>query len=245
MNGWYAMKRGWLDHEAFKPKGPWSRAEAWVWMVENAAFKATTIDIGGKPYTVPRGSLCFSERFLSTKFKWSRKALQTFLSQLEAHSVIEKTVAKTGTGTRSKRSQVRLCNYDKYQFDGTKTEPKQNQNSAKEEQGKQINTIPVGETEVSEPIKVSVLTTALWSSGVQYLKSCDIAEKQARSLIGRWRKGNSDVDILSAIEAAQKEGTHDPIPYITEALKGGSNGKRTSKSEDRMHAFIAGAIGTP
>lgn len=135
MSGWFSVKRGVLDHPLLAPQGKWSRAEVWIWMIENAAFKDTIINIGGRPHTVPRGSLCFSERFLSQKFLWSQKALRTFLDALESHGAITQCVAKTGQGTRSKRKQITLCNYEKYQTSGIKTESKRNQNGSKEEQG--------------------------------------------------------------------------------------------------------------
>lgn len=242
MSGWYAMRRGWLDHEIFAPSGQWSKAEAWVWMVEAACFKPTVIDIGGKPYTVPRGALCYSERFMSDKFKWSRKALQTFLGQLEAHGVIARTVARTGTGTKSKRNQITLCNYEKYQSAGAKSEPKERQKGTKEEQGnKETSSLPSEVLpEASQPIEVSVLSKAVWDAGKPYLAGRGVPN--AGAMIGRWLKDHPPLALLAAIEAAQKSGTHDPIPYINETLKGGPvHGQRTSKSADKLRAFIGGA----
>lgn len=241
MSGWYAMKRGWLDHEIFSPVGQWSRAEVWVWMIENAAFKPTVIDIGGKPYTVQRGALCYSERFLSVKFKWSRKALTTFIAQLEAHGVVKRSIASTGAGMKSKRSQITLCNYERYQPSGTKTEPKGSQKGAKEEQGNKETSVPVGDAAASAPIEVSVVSSAVWNAGKPFLASRGVDDPGA--MIGRWLKDHPPLAVLGAIEAAQKVGTQDPIPYITEVLKGGPNAKTASKSARRVAAFLAGARG--
>ena len=129
MSGWYAVKRGTIEHELFAPVGKWSKFEAWNWLIEAAAYRPTTIDIGGKPYTVPRGACCFSRRFLAQKWGWSRKAVDSFLDKLAAHGAVELSEAKTGVGTRSKRSQITTninLTEPKRSQNGAKTEPKKN-----------------------------------------------------------------------------------------------------------------------
>lgn len=240
MSGWFAIRRGVLDHEIFKPTGSYSKFEAWIWLVENARYTPKIIDIGGKPYEVPRGSMCFSERFLASKWGWGKTAVRLFLKQLEAHGTAKITVAKTGTGSKSKRNQITLCNYEKYQSWETKSEPKDDQKRTKDKQGNKETTIPVGETDVSEPIEVSVLSKAVWDAGKPFLASRGVSNPGG--MIGKWLKVSDPVSILSAIEAAQRAGTQDPVPYITEILKGGGNDK-PSKSSERLNAFIAGARG--
>lgn len=225
MSGWYSVKRGMLDHDLFRPEGKWSKTEAWLWLIENAAFKPTVIDIGGKPHTVPRGALCFSERFMADKFGWSQKALQNFLSKLEAHGAIAQTVEKTGNGTKSKRKQITLCNYDKYQSSEVKTASRRNQNGIKEEQG---NNIPPSEGAVAPAnpvVDLSSPTAAVWAVGKAYLARHGVKNPGAN--IGLWLKTATAVDLLAAIQAADRARTEDPIPYITEILKPKSRGVRT------------------
>lgn len=207
MSGWYSIKRGFLEHDLFRPEGKWTRAEAWLWMIENAAFKDATVDIGGKPHTVPRGSLCYSERFLAEKFGWSQKALRTFLDKLEAHGAIAQSVAKTGQGTKAKRKQVTLCNYDKYQNTGSKTEAKGNQNGSKEEQGNNIPTTS-GVEMPPDPVKV------LFDSGVKILGAAGVEPKRARQMIGKWRSAHGDEATLAALGRAQREGAIDPVSFV-------------------------------
>lgn len=239
MSGWYAVKRGTIEHELFAPVGKWSKFEAWNWMIEAAAYKPTVIDIGGKPYTVPRGALCFSQRFLATKFKWSKKAITTFLETLESHNAITVGVIATGTGTRSKRTQVTLCNYEKYQSSGTKTEPKGDQKGTKEEQETNKN-LPLEAAALSAPnseaVEVSVLSKAVWNIGKPFLASRGV--KNPGAIIGRWLKASQPPDILAAFDLAQRAGTQDPIPYITQILNGHSNehsnhnSQRTNRRQD-------------
>lgn len=209
MSGWYSVKRGILDHELFAPKGPWSRAEAWLWMIENAAFKDTTINLGGKPHVVPRGSLCFSERFMADKFGWSQKALRTFLSALEMHSAITQSVEKTGQGTKSKRKQITLCNYDKYQSPEIKTEAKRNQNGSKEEQGN--NTSVSKDTGAVAPTDPDAV---MFACGKKLLAAAGIAAPKAGALLGRWRRDHGTEAVITAIGKAQREGAIEPVAFI-------------------------------
>jgi uncharacterized protein YdaU (DUF1376 family) len=91
-------------------------------------------------------------------------------------------------------------------------------------------------------IEVSVTSAAVWAAGKPYLASRGVENPGA--MIGRWLKSHSPLALLGAIEAAQKSGTQDPVPYIIEALKEKPHG-RASKSQERLNAFIAGARGTP
>jgi len=219
MSGWYAVKRGTIEHELFAPVGKWSRYEVWSWMVENAAFRDTVINLGGKPYTVKRGSLCFSLRFLAEKFGWSRKALVSFLDRLEAHGAIAVSVAQTGTGTRTKRSQITLCNYDKYQAQGAKTEPKGGQKGDKEEQG---NNIPVGEQPSAAPVDP---VKVMFDSGVILLLSAGRSQSQARQLLGKWRKQAGTEAVIEAIGRARREGAVEPVTFIEGCLRFKAKGK--------------------
>lgn len=241
MSGWYAMRRGWLDHECFKPIGKWSRAEAWVWMVESAPYKDTEITRGSKTVLVPRGHIHHSIRFMAKKFRWSDKAVRVFIDSLVKAKAVEKIGAHLGAHLGA---QLKLCNYDKYQFEGHTQGHTQGH---KEEQINKLTNIPVGESDDSDhgqTIQVSVSSSAVWNAGKPFLASLGV--QNPGSMIGRWLKGHSPLEILSAIEAAQKSGTQDPIPYITEALKGKHHERKpASKSKERMHAFIAGARRSP
>jgi hypothetical protein len=46
-----------------------------------------------------------------------------------------------------------------------------------------------------------------------------LSEQRARNHIGRSLKTNKPEEILRAIEQAERNGTRDPIPYVTEMLK--------------------------
>jgi hypothetical protein len=55
------MYRGWMEHEVFGHE-PFSRRDAWVWLIENAAFADNQ--------RLKRGQLCHSYRHLAATWKW-------------------------------------------------------------------------------------------------------------------------------------------------------------------------------
>jgi len=226
MSGWFAVKRGITEHPAMK--GSFARVGMFLWMIENAAWQDTQISINGRPYTVPRGALCFAERFMAGKFGISQKALRTFFADLEAHGVIKQSTATVGQGTKSKRKQITLCNYDRYQSAGSKTEAKRNQNGSKEEQLNNITSKEDAALPPSKPVEISVGASAVWNCK-PFLASRGV--ENPGPIIGKWLKDYKPVEILSAFEAAQKSGTEDPIPYITAALRGNTSKEMTERDK--------------
>jgi len=62
------------------------------------------------------------------------------------------------------------------------------------------------------------VTAAIWDRGVRFLVAHGSSERNARSVIGRWRKDATDQDIYDAFAACKREGIVDPIPWITASL---------------------------
>jgi uncharacterized protein YdaU (DUF1376 family) len=86
----------------------------------------------------------------------------------------------------------------------------------------------------------------LWDRGVSFLSRHGTPDKQARTLIGKWRKAYTDTDIFDAFAACSKEGIIDPVPWITAKLAGKDkpNGK-SSRGEKFLRSFVAGAAIAP
>jgi uncharacterized protein YdaU (DUF1376 family) len=62
------------------------------------------------------------------------------------------------------------------------------------------------------------VTAALWDRGVRFLVAHGSSERNARSVIGKWRKDASDQEIYDAFAACKRDGIVDPIPWITASL---------------------------
>lgn len=71
------------------------------------------------------------------------------------------------------------------------------------------------------------LRAAVFSSGVDLLTSTGSTDKNARSMLGRWRSDYGDAAVLDALAAATAGEVSNPIPWIRRRLEG-SHGKLTS-----------------
>lgn len=105
--GYFLLYRGWRQSEVFKDE-PLTEREAWVWLIEEAAYKPRQRDIACKTIGLQRGELAASLTYLERAWKWSRDRVRWFLSKLEKHGMI-------ATDKRVGITVVTVCNYDQYQ----------------------------------------------------------------------------------------------------------------------------------
>lgn len=116
MSGYIKLHRGWRDNDIFK--GEFSRSDAWVWLIENAAWKPSKTRIKGATVNIERGELSFSQRFLAEKWGWSKSRVDRFIAELRAESMIEtrsKIGATAGHSAGQGQCIITICNYAKYQ----------------------------------------------------------------------------------------------------------------------------------
>lgn len=81
------------------------------------------------------------------------------------------------------------------------------------------------------------LRAAVFASGVPLLTSTGIPDRNARSLLGRWRQKYGDGAVLDALSAAQHETPSDPVAWITKTLdarNGQRNHDRRSEPRDPL-----------
>jgi uncharacterized protein YdaU (DUF1376 family) len=63
-----------------------------------------------------------------------------------------------------------------------------------------------------------VFTKEVFDRAVAFLGKSGTPERQARSLVGKWRKEFPEKEIFNAFAAAGREGVTDPVPWITARL---------------------------
>lgn len=68
-------------------------------------------------------------------------------------------------------------------------------------------------------VSASDFTRRIFGTGVALLAAAGIDDRQARSIIGRWRKGNSDGAVLAVLARAERERPSAPVEWITAALR--------------------------
>lgn len=116
MAGYIKLYRGWRDNNILS--GEFSRADAWVWLIEEAAWKPTKARIKGATVELDRGELTFSVRFMAEKWGWTKSRVDRFIADLRSEGMIA-TRSKIGTSAGHKAGQgqsiITICNYAKYQ----------------------------------------------------------------------------------------------------------------------------------
>lgn len=222
MSGWIKLHRGWRDNPIFR--GTFSRADAWLWLIENAAWKPSKAWIKGESVDLKRGDLSFSVRFLAERWGWSKSAVERFLIALRHEGMIE-TRSKTGTTAGHKAGQgqliITICNYGIFQGDDlpdwdnrcteTGTTAGQQRDKEEEEEEDKKN-IPVGTALPS-------IDKLVFDHGLLILTQAGCKEQQARGIVGRWKRDFGAGETLAAIGKAQREGAVDPVAFITACLK--------------------------
>lgn len=111
------MHRGWQDNPIFD-REEFSRRDAWIWLIENAAWKTSRARVKGETIELNRGELCFAQRFLAEKWGWSKSRVDRFLKILDAEGMIEvrsKNGATANHAAGQGQSIITICNYDIYQ----------------------------------------------------------------------------------------------------------------------------------
>ena len=136
------------------------------------------------------------------------------------------TEAKTGRGTASRRTHITLCNYEKYQSAGIKTESKRNQERSKEEQGNNLSDTYVSGEADFDPVKV------MFDSGIALLRQSGVPASSARSVIGKWRAAHGVEAVIAALGRAKREGAIEPVAFIEGCFR-----RRKSQDEEMFGAF--------
>lgn len=72
--------------------------------------------------------------------------------------------------------------------------------------------VPIG-TGVADPIK------GVFDLGVSILVGCGHSEKQARSLVGKWRKAKSDAEVLTGLLDCQRLNVSSPVEWLERRFK--------------------------
>lgn len=145
--GFICVARDFLKHPRFAPRGAFTEAEAWLWIVNAAAFKAIRVPIvSGRHKTtarIERGQLTFSIRFMAQAWRWSPGRVARFLNELEMDTSID-------TQTVGGQTLITLCNYDTWQMrpkgatgkTGTQTDTQSDtQTDTKKKEGKELKKI--------------------------------------------------------------------------------------------------------
>jgi hypothetical protein len=243
---YYRMHRGWMESEVFG-KEPFSRHAAWVWLIENAAWRPETRLIDRQEVHINRGEMSFRvHRFLVD--------LTTFgmISRREFPRTEDEPKTEPYTEPKANRPQniLTICNYEEYQSAKTATEPKHEpylnrasfENRTKEERKKEViysdTSDEVSAETAPDPVR------QIFGEGLTLLTAAGIQPMRARSLIGGWRKRHTDAAVLSAIVSARERGASNPVEYVIACLNHAGvavNGHKPTPGEKLFEGFARAA----
>ncbi|MGZ9109155.1 MAG: hypothetical protein ACXW4B_10095 [Micavibrio sp.] len=112
--GWHRVERYW-QNDPFFGDDVYSKRDAWIWLVGEAAYIGHDKRIMGKPVYLSRGQLSHSLRFMAEKWGWSTSAVDRFLKDLCAWN---KILIDIETG----QNIITVCNYDDFGIKEEKSE---------------------------------------------------------------------------------------------------------------------------
>lgn len=107
MSGFYLMHRGWQGNPVFRNEA-FSRRDAFVWLIEEAAFRPVRIYAGRSEISLSRGQLSHSLRHIASAWRWDLARVSRFIASMTKAKIID---TQTDTG----QTVITICNYEKYQ----------------------------------------------------------------------------------------------------------------------------------
>lgn len=110
-NGWVSIWRR-LQHHWIWDDKPFSRAQAWIDLIMRATHKHDkTVLFLNRTFTLARGELVTSLRFLAKEWGWSKNKVSKFLDALAADKMIEKR-----DNARDRQfTRILIANYERFQ----------------------------------------------------------------------------------------------------------------------------------
>jgi hypothetical protein len=133
--GWFTVHRDVFEHRMFSGE-PYSKREAWLWMIAEAAFKPYRKNVGLFAVDLQRGQFAASCRFMADAWGWSKDTVHRFLYILSIEGMIKQVAVKKPLGRSACDSLglkprqphqkhatafatsvtiITICNYDRFQ----------------------------------------------------------------------------------------------------------------------------------
>jgi len=132
--GNFPVFRSIFNHHIIGLKKPFSKFEAWLWMLKEATYKPEgrkkSVNFGGKERIImlQYGEFAHSERFMSDAFGWSRDKIRRYISLLQSDFMLSQNQDQ-------QISVTKVANYDKYNLlyfeNNTSKQPASNQQATK------------------------------------------------------------------------------------------------------------------
>jgi DNA-binding transcriptional regulator YhcF (GntR family) len=216
VSGFVQIHRKLLGHPAFRND---AEAMAFAWLVVRASWKACRVRYKDRLIELGRGQLAISVRDFAAAMDRDKAWIERLLKRLRSEAMIE-TRNETGVNV------VTICKYAEYQAaDKLGETPKQTpaetgarQAQDTEQLREEVNKISseanASGGEPPDPVK------ELFDLGVSILTTSGSTEKQARSLIGKWRKSKGEAVVLQALLDCRARSISNPVEWLEKRFHG-------------------------
>lgn len=112
MSGWIRLWRQIREHQFWQERRRFSKAEAWIDLLMDAAFEDHNAVLGSTVIRVKRGQALISQRKKAIRWGWSRQATLNFISVLRRLQMVGHEV---GHGPEGGYTLLTINNYEKFQ----------------------------------------------------------------------------------------------------------------------------------
>lgn len=239
MSGFYLLHRGWMDHPVFG-REEFTQRTAWVWLIENVAWKDTQHRIGGKLVPVRRGQIAITVRELAERWRWSKSRVDRFLKLLRDAGMIR---AESGTEAARSKLIITLCNYEKYQalrdsdepLCGTEAGQERDKNGTlKNEGNEETNSSDADASGAADatPVRPGDVKAEIFGTLLKALAKLSGKKPDAlRPALGRLCSAYTDAVVFEALQVTIREGPVDPLGYLHALVNGKAQRPRYGKPQ--------------
>ena len=130
--GWISIQRKIFDNIILKPKGKYTRMEAFLWLIKETSYSDQEVNIGNEIYKVKSGQILRSQEKLRKQFKWGNTKLRNFLKLLEKVGTIK-------VETNSKLTMITMLKFNDFQKRQTENKYQTNIKQIHSNKGNKIN----------------------------------------------------------------------------------------------------------
>lgn len=198
------ISRDLWEDTAFPADEPFSRREAWIWLIAEASWKDRERNVGGKVIALPRGSLLAPSRFLAKAWTWSEPKVRRFLADLEERKMVTRV-------TDAGLTVVTLCNYERYQAaervsDAPATQPRRARDANEkkgERRGKEEEANASSDAAAADPLAFAFMAYNAAAERQHWRKATKLTASRRKALSARFGDSGGPEGWLAVLAAAE------------------------------------------
>lgn len=193
--GYIKLHRKFFENTLWKEPREYSKAEAWLDLIQSARFESSQVILNGRVIEVQMSEVAASRRYLEKRWGWGSTKVNNFLDYLKKNQMIT-------TKQTSGQTIITLCNYERYNGKQTReqtsdkppTNQRQTSDKPKEKKdniippaiSNEIASPPIGEPEKTIDSGKEAEQTRIKLSQQEKEKNCGKREKEFYDQLVPW-----------------------------------------------------------